>query len=183
MSDTTTSTTEVVGTTTDFPQGTMKMATVGERRIAVIHTPSGIHALDNACPHQGYGLVTGALDDELVTCQWHNWKFDARDGSCVMGEEGVACHAVTLDGDDVLVTVVERTDAEKRQALWPSLRRGIERHYNGQIARDAARLLEAEATPAEIMASAIEHGAPRNCLLYTSPSPRDGLLSRMPSSA
>ena len=23
----------------------------------------------------------------------------------------------------------------------------------------------------------------RNCLLYTSPSPRDGLLSRMPSSA
>ena len=24
---------------------------------------------------------------------------------------------------------------------------------------------------------------PNNCLLYTSPSPRDGLLSRMPSSA
>ena len=31
-----------------------------------------------------------------------------------------------------------------------------------------------------------EHGgaaAPTPCLLYTSPSPRDGLLSRMPSSA
>ena len=27
----------------------------------------------------------------------------------------------------------------------------------------------------------VEHGGP--CLLYTSPSPRDGLLSRMPSSA
>ena len=26
------------------------------------------------------------------------------------------------------------------------------------------------------------HG-PKSCLLYTSPSPRDGLLSRMPSSA
>ena len=26
-------------------------------------------------------------------------------------------------------------------------------------------------------------GLPQNCLLYTSPSPRDGLLSRMPSSA
>ena len=26
-------------------------------------------------------------------------------------------------------------------------------------------------------------GKPNNCLLYTSPSPRDGLLSRMPSSA
>ena len=28
-----------------------------------------------------------------------------------------------------------------------------------------------------------EYGKPKNCLLYTSPSPRDGLLSRMPSSA
>ena len=27
------------------------------------------------------------------------------------------------------------------------------------------------------------HAVPRTCLLYTSPSPRDGLLSRMPSSA
>ena len=169
MSDTTTAnspaqnaTTETVGTTADFPEGTMKMATVGERRIAVIHTPSGIHALDNACPHQGYGLVTGALDGELVTCQWHNWKFDARDGSCVMGQEGVACHQVEIDGDDVKVTVVEPTNDERRAALWPSLRSGLERHYNGQIARDAARLLDADATPAQIMASAVEHGAPRN---------------------
>ena len=28
-----------------------------------------------------------------------------------------------------------------------------------------------------------EDGSPHTCLLYTSPSPRDGLLSRMPSSA
>ena len=28
-----------------------------------------------------------------------------------------------------------------------------------------------------------EYGLDNNCLLYTSPSPRDGLLSRMPSSA
>ena len=29
----------------------------------------------------------------------------------------------------------------------------------------------------------IEYALLRSCLLYTSPSPRDGLLSRMPSSA
>ena len=49
--------TEVVGHTDDFAVGDMKMAKVGERRIAVIRTAGGIHALDNACPHQGYGLV------------------------------------------------------------------------------------------------------------------------------
>src|SRR5664279_2744727 len=30
---------------------------------------------------------------------------------------------------------------------------------------------------------AVDHARFRSCLLYTSPSPRDGLLSRMPSSA
>ena len=29
----------------------------------------------------------------------------------------------------------------------------------------------------------IFEGMPKGCLLYTSPSPRDGLLTRMPSSA
>ena len=34
-----------------------------------------------------------------------------------------------------------------------------------------------------IFPSSIESKYPYTCLLYTSPSPRDGLLSRMPSSA
>ena len=36
---------------------------------------------------------------------------------------------------------------------------------------------------ANIRPDRIENAVPYFCLLYTSPSPRDGLLSRMPSSA
>ena len=36
---------------------------------------------------------------------------------------------------------------------------------------------------ADRLGSVIFFGPPGTCLLYTSPSPRDGLLSRMPSSA
>ena len=39
---------------------------------------------------------------------------------------------------------------------------------------------ETSATSVEVLQQA---GVPAGCLLYTSPSPRDGLLSRMPSSA
>lgn len=163
-SDTTTSatTTSVVGTLADFGEGTMKMAKVGTRRVAVIRTPSGLHALDNACPHEGYGLVTGALKGEVVTCQWHNWDFDVRDGSCLKGEEAVPCHRVTVDGDEVSVTVTEPSNAELRATLIPSLRSGLEQHYTGQVARDTARLVEAEARPAEVMAEAVSYGAARN---------------------
>lgn len=155
-------TTELVGTTDDLAEGEMKLARVGERRVAVIRTASGIHALDNACPHQGYGLVTGSLDGELLTCQWHNWKFRVSDGRCLLGEEDVPCHAVDItDAGEIAVTVVEPTDEEARDQLWPSLARGFDRNYVGQLARDTARLLRAGATPAEIVALGVARSQPR----------------------
>ena len=137
------------------------MAKVGERRVAVIRTASGIHAIDNACPHQGYGLVTGALDGELVTCQWHNWKFRVDTGECVMGEEGVPCHAVKVENGEVWVTVIEPTPDEERERLWPSLQRGVESNYVGQVARDSIRLMANDATPEAIAWVGFEHALPR----------------------
>lgn len=159
---TATITTASVGTLGDHPPGSMRMASVGERRIAVIRTADGaVHALDNACPHQGYGLVTGALDGDVVTCQWHNWKFRVTDGRCLLGEEDVACHQVAVVDGDIQVTVTEPGAAERRAALWPSLLRGLDRHYTGQLARDTARLLDAGATPEQIVAAAFVHATPR----------------------
>ena len=45
------------------------------------------------------------------------------------------------------------------------------------INKDRVRLMEG------IVGKAVINGLSFTCLLYTSPSPRDGLLSRMPSSA
>jgi len=154
-------TTAVVGRADELAQGTMRMASVGERRVVVVHTPSGIHALDNACPHQGYGLATGALEGDLITCQWHNWKYDARDGRCVLGEEDVACHRVEVIDGDIYVSVTEPTVEERQAALWPSLRRGIESDFVGQVARDSVRLLDTGVTPAEIVWEALAVGVPK----------------------
>ncbi len=153
--------TEVVGALEEFPLHTMRLAHVGGRRITVIRTPSGVHAIDNACPHQGYGLTTGTVDGDVVTCQWHNWKFRVTDGHCLIGEEDVSCHRVDVIGGKVHVTVVQPSPADRLAALWPSLLRGLDRHYPGQIARDVARALEAGATPEQIVARALVHGAPR----------------------
>jgi len=154
-------TTVSVGRVDDMTAGTMKMARVGERRIALIRTAEQYHAIDNACPHQGYGLVTGSLTGDLVTCQWHNWKFCVTDGSCVVGQEAVASHPVEIIDGEVMVSVTEPTDEERIEALWPSLRSGIDKHYRGQIARDTVRLLEAGADPVDIVWEGIRFGSPR----------------------
>lgn len=156
-----TSTTEVVGRTDNFAEGEMKLARVGERRIAVIRTSSDIHALDNACPHQGYGLVTGSLEGEVLTCQWHNWKFRVDDGTCEIREENVPCHRVSIDDGEISVTVVDPTPEEARAQLWPSLERGFDKNYVGQMARDVARLLRSGADAGGIVGLGVERSQER----------------------
>ncbi len=147
---------------TDIPEGTMRMVNVDGRRLCIVHTSSGIHALDNACPHEGYGLTTGTLVGELVTCAWHNWKFRVTDGRCVQGEENVTVHNVETAADGSLAVTFSPVDLDvMRLRLLDSLRRGIERDYVGQVSRDVIRLLRADANPGELIWEAVAYGAPR----------------------
>jgi nitrite reductase/ring-hydroxylating ferredoxin subunit len=152
----------VIGNLAEIPIGGMKLARVDGRRLCIVHTSTGLHALDNACPHEGYGLTTGSLDGELLTCAWHNWKFRVSDGRCMLGEENVRVHPVTVDDDGtVRVTIDEPDPAELRPQLLDSLRRGIANDYIGQVSRDVVRLLRADANPGELIWEAVAHGAPR----------------------
>lgn len=155
-------TTEPIAHLDDLAEGSMKMLKVDGHRVCLVRTSSGVHALDHACPHEGYGLTQGNLDGELLTCAWHNWKFKVSDGSCVLGEEAVRVHDVDIDRAGNVRVELNRPDpASLRPQLMQSLRRGTEKHYVGQIARDTVRLLKAGAEPAEIMWDAAEHGLPR----------------------
>jgi len=155
-------TTDPVAELADLPEGTMRMVRVDGQRVCLVRTESGVHALDHACPHEGYGLTQGALDGEIVTCAWHNWKFRVADGSCVLGQEGVQVHDVDIDdGGAVRVVLNKPEPGEVRKRATASLRRGIERDYSGQVSRDVVRLLQADADPAELMWEAVAHGAPR----------------------
>ena len=57
--------------------------------------------------------------------------------------------------------------------------------YSRAITSPRGELEAKEEDPAGFAVEAIggDRPVPKYCLLYTSPSPRDGLLSRMPSSA
>lgn len=149
-----------IGPVDDLPVGSMRAATVEGRRVVVARTESGVHVLDNACPHQGYGLATGSFDGESVTCQWHNWKFRVADGVCVMGEENVARHRVEVAAGEAIVSISVPTAAEERDRLWPSLGSAVDRDYRGQMARDTARLLANGATPVDIVGRMLARAVP-----------------------
>ena len=162
MSDTTTLSGTVVGHLDDLAVAAMKMVKVDGHRLCLVRTSEGVFALDQACPHEGYGLTTGELDGDLITCAWHNWKFRVSDGTCVLGEEDVRTHPVRVAGDGTLsVEFTEPDPAELRPKILSSLRSGIEKNYIGQVSRDVVRLLRADSNPGELIWEAVAYGAPR----------------------
>jgi nitrite reductase/ring-hydroxylating ferredoxin subunit len=147
---------------TDVPIGSMRMVKVDGHRVCLVRTSTGFHAVDHACPHEGYGLTQGELDGDVLTCAWHNWKFRVTDGACIQGEEGVQTHPVEVSpAGEVRVTIRRPDPAAARPRLTESLRSGIVHQYTGQVARDVVRLLKASADPGQLIWEAIAYGAPR----------------------
>lgn len=152
----------VVGHLDDLAVAAMKMVKVDGHRLCLVRTSEGVFALDQACPHEGYGLTTGELDGDLITCAWHNWKFRVTDGTCVLGEEDVRTHPVTVADDGTLTVEFSEPDpTELRPQLTRSLRSGIEKNYVGQVSRDVVRLLRADTNPGELIWEAVAYGALR----------------------
>ncbi|MGY8684160.1 Rieske (2Fe-2S) protein [Bradyrhizobium sp. UFLA05-153] len=50
------------------------------RPILVICDRGRVFALDNRCPHMGFPLDRGSLEDGILTCHWHHARFDLESG-------------------------------------------------------------------------------------------------------
>lgn len=78
----------------------------GSHDIALFRVGSELHAIDNACPHQGASLSDGWVEDGVVACPWHAWQFDTKSGEClsVPGRD-VAVYEVEMQGEKVVIKV------------------------------------------------------------------------------
>ena len=65
----------------DIPEGGMTTTKAGTREILLARVDGKIYAMDNACGHSGYPLHEGTLDGYVVTCGWHDARFDVRSGA------------------------------------------------------------------------------------------------------
>ena len=50
------------------------------RPILVVHDRGRVFALDNRCPHMGFPLDRGSVEDGILTCHWHHARFDLESG-------------------------------------------------------------------------------------------------------
>ncbi|HRE91998.1 MAG TPA: Rieske 2Fe-2S domain-containing protein, partial [Myxococcota bacterium] len=140
--------------------GSAKVVTHGRQRIAVFHLEDGrLYAIDDRCPHEGFPLSKGFVNQSVVTCRWHAFRFDLKSGRCVLGDEHARSFPVRLVDDRIEVGGVEAPRGRERDRLFGSLVSGVARRRIGQVARDLVRLLELGATPRELLRVAIRYDA------------------------
>ena len=76
----------------------------GSQSIAVFYSDGQLYAFSNLCPHSGYALETGSIKDGLLTCAWHQARFDVADGTCPDGfTDDIDTYDVVRIDDEVWV--------------------------------------------------------------------------------
>jgi 3-phenylpropionate/trans-cinnamate dioxygenase ferredoxin component len=67
----------------DLPVGAMRRVSRGDLDVLLAHTPDGIVAVDDRCPHMSAPLSIGELDGCVVACPLHEGSFDLASGEPV----------------------------------------------------------------------------------------------------
>ena len=105
--------------------GGSKVFKRGREQVAVFRLDEdALYAVDNRCPHEGYPLVQGALKDCTLTCRWHNYKFDLRDGACLKGDESVRTFPVRVADGVVELDLTPPDHSATLPSVQPMASRG-----------------------------------------------------------
>jgi nitrite reductase/ring-hydroxylating ferredoxin subunit len=67
----------------ELPPGALRRVSRDDLDILLAHTPAGIVATDDRCPHMSAPLSIGELDGCVVTCPLHEGRFDLCTGETV----------------------------------------------------------------------------------------------------
>jgi nitrite reductase/ring-hydroxylating ferredoxin subunit len=130
---------------------------VGSRPVSVFWDQDRAYAVEDRCPHMGFPLHRGTVQDGLLTCHWHHARFDlASGGTLDPFADDVPSYEVDIEGDGVFVIVAPRPDETAH--LRRRLEEGLEQGITLVIAKSVIGLLSAGVTPEEIVAIGVEFG-------------------------
>jgi nitrite reductase/ring-hydroxylating ferredoxin subunit len=126
--------------------------------LALFAQGESIYVVDNRCPHMGFPLHRGTVQDGILTCHWHHARFDlASGGTFDQWADDVRAYPVQIRDGEVWVDVAPRQDprAYQRQRL----RDGLERDIPLVIGKAVLSLLERGEGPAGPFRIGLEFGA------------------------
>ncbi len=141
----------------ELRENTVSMVRIDGRQIALFDSPEGVRACNNRCPHEGYPLFQGSLSDGcILTCNWHNWKFNLDTGQNLFGGDRLRTYPVELRGDEIWVDLADPPYEDQYAHILDSLRDAFDDHTYDRISREIARLIRLGGDPFDGLRQAID---------------------------
>ena len=128
------------------------------RPILIVHDRGRVFALDNRCPHMGFPLDRGSVEDGILTCHWHHARFDLASGctSDLWADDVPTCSVEVRDLDVWVKPIFGHADpaAHWRQRLDD----GLAHDLGLIIAKAVYGELAADVPPAEAVRQMVLFG-------------------------
>ena len=71
----------------DLPIGKSAIISAGEDEIALFNYKGEYYAVANKCPHRGAPLGEGRIEEGIVICPYHEWRFKLESGANMQNPE------------------------------------------------------------------------------------------------
>jgi nitrite reductase/ring-hydroxylating ferredoxin subunit len=132
------------------------------RQILLTHNGGEVFACANRCPHEGYPLSEGIVSNGCVlTCNWHNWKFDLASGATLIGGDRLPLYPARIDAGRVWLDLAPPDPALRRKEILADLEQALEDKDQPRLVRETARLERLGADPLDVVRRAMAWVAKR----------------------
>ncbi|MBI3968222.1 MAG: Rieske (2Fe-2S) protein [Chloroflexi bacterium] len=93
----------LVGTLDDFQPGEVRAIDLDGDEIALANVGGNVFAVAGTCLHRGGPLAAGHLDGSILTCPWHDWRYDVRSGELLDPALGrsIRAYQVTIRAGEI----------------------------------------------------------------------------------
>ncbi len=126
------------------------------KQIVLFKTDDKIHACNNRCPHEGFPLSEGSLSDGcILTCNWHNWKFNLEDGNTLVGGDQLRTYKTRITEGDIYVDIQDPPKEQLIEKALKNLKASFRRQEYDRMAREISRLQKADGDPLDTVRQAI----------------------------
>ena len=129
--------------------------------IVLFYSEGEFHAVDNRCPHMGFPLHRGTIEDGILTCHWHHARFDLRSGCTFdLFADDAATYPVEVEEGRVYIDVSAKTLNPVEHGLG-RLEEGMDQNIRLVIAKAVVALLHAGANADDIARASGLYGVRR----------------------
>ncbi|RQG96487.1 Rieske (2Fe-2S) protein [Natrarchaeobius chitinivorans] len=150
---------EPIGSVEEITESGRELTSIDGTPIAVFFHEGEFRAVNNRCPHMGFPLVEGTVDDGVLTCHWHHARFELSCGDTFdPWADDVPTYPVEVRDGTVYVNPNPPRDLPPEEHWTARLETGLEENVRLVVAKSTIGLLDAGVDYREPVATALSFG-------------------------